>query len=175
MCVSACEFTLIAQLCFSLFFCFSIYSLFPSVSASSCHQSHAGDWIDIMIVCVVLFACCQCVCPIDASCPLGSGVLVVVFGLCWAPFHVDRLMWSYIDTSSDKHLKIFEHVHIISGVCFYLSSAINPIVYNLMSTRFREMFCHVTCYSNSWPMRSSLQMTQRSTLSEKMPSSMKLT
>ncbi|XP_035527015.1 neuromedin-U receptor 1-like [Morone saxatilis] len=102
-------------------------------------------------------------------------VLVVVFGLCWAPFHVERLMWSYIDPSSDLHKKVFEHVHIVSGVCFYLSSAINPILYNLMSTRFREMFSHVTCSSNSWPSRSSLQMTQRSTLSEKMPNSTKWT
>ncbi|XP_070775230.1 neuromedin-U receptor 1-like [Enoplosus armatus] len=100
-------------------------------------------------------------------------VLVVVFGLCWAPFHVDRLMWSYIDT--EHHHKVFEHVHIVSGVCFYLSSAINPILYNLMSTRFREMFSQVTCSSNSWPTRSSLQMTQRSTLSETTANSTKLT
>ncbi|XP_033994027.1 neuromedin-U receptor 1-like [Trematomus bernacchii] len=102
-------------------------------------------------------------------------VLVIVFGLCWAPFHVDRLMWSYIDPSSEQHLQVFELVHIVSGVFFYLSSAINPILYNLMSTRFREMFSHVTCYHNSWPARFSQQMTQRSTLSEKMPSSMKST
>lgn len=103
-------------------------------------------------------------------------MLVVVFGLCWAPFHVDRLMWSYIDISSDQHLKIFEHVHLVSGVLFYLSSAVNPILYNLMSTRFREMFSHITCYStNTWSSRSSLQMTQRSTLSEKTASSLKLT
>uniref|UniRef100_A0A8D3A885 G-protein coupled receptors family 1 profile domain-containing protein n=1 Tax=Scophthalmus maximus TaxID=52904 RepID=A0A8D3A885_SCOMX len=100
-------------------------------------------------------------------------VLVVVFGLCWAPFHMDRLIWSYIDTSSQQHLKIFEQVHIISGVCFYLSSAINPILYNLMSTRFREMFSHMTCYTNSWPIRSSLQMTKRSTLSENIPNPVK--
>ncbi|XP_029929856.1 neuromedin-U receptor 1-like [Myripristis murdjan] len=96
-------------------------------------------------------------------------VLVAVFGLCWAPFHVDRLMWSYIDTWSVQHLKIFEHVHIISGVFFYLSSAINPILYNLMSTRFREMFRHITCYSATcgvMPSRS-LQLTPRSTVCEK--------
>ncbi|KAI4810025.1 hypothetical protein KUCAC02_018875 [Chaenocephalus aceratus] len=98
-------------------------------------------------------------------------VLVIVFGLCWAPFHVDRLMWSYIDPLSEQHLQVFELVHIVSGVFFYLSSAINPILYNLMSTRFREMFSHVTCYHNSWPARFSQQMTQRSTLSEKRPSS----
>lgn len=90
----------------------------------------------------------------------------MVFGLCWAPFHVDRLMWSCMDVSSEQHLRIFEQVHIISGVFFYLSSAINPILYNLMSTRFREMFSHVTCYSKQRSARSSLQMTQRSTLSK---------
>lgn len=103
------------------------------------------------------------------------GVLVIVFGLCWAPFHVDRLVWSYIDRLSEDHLKVFENVHIISGVCFYLSSAINPILYNLMSTRFREMFSHITCYSKRWSTRSSLQMTQRSTVSEKYPNSGKWT
>ncbi|TDH06007.1 hypothetical protein EPR50_G00128500 [Perca flavescens] len=96
-------------------------------------------------------------------------VLVVVFGLCWAPFHVDRMMWSYM--SEEEHHHIFKHVHIVSGVFFYLSSAVNPILYNLMSSKFREMFSHVTCYYNSWSVHSSLQLTQRSTLSEKMPNS----
>lgn len=98
---------------------------------------------------------------------------MVVFGLCWAPFHVDRLMWSCMDVSSKLHLKAFEQVHIISGVLFYLSSAINPILYNLMSTRFREMFSHITCYSTRRSTRSSLRMTQRSTLSEKSRNSSK--
>uniref|UniRef100_A0A3Q3NH52 Neuromedin U receptor 1a n=1 Tax=Labrus bergylta TaxID=56723 RepID=A0A3Q3NH52_9LABR len=73
-------------------------------------------------------------------------VLVVVFGICWAPFHTDRLMWSFISDWTDNHLEIFEYVHIISGVFFYLSSAVNPILYNLMSTRFREMFKEVMCH-----------------------------
>uniref|UniRef100_A0AAY4CW77 G-protein coupled receptors family 1 profile domain-containing protein n=1 Tax=Denticeps clupeoides TaxID=299321 RepID=A0AAY4CW77_9TELE len=67
-------------------------------------------------------------------------VLVVVFGICWAPFHTDRLMWSFIDQWTTDQLEIFQYVHVISGVFFYLSSAINPILYNLMSTRFRKMF-----------------------------------
>ncbi|MGH0149910.1 UNVERIFIED_CONTAM: hypothetical protein FKN15_023244 [Acipenser sinensis] len=72
-------------------------------------------------------------------------VLVVVFGICWAPFHTDRLTWSFIEHwTGDKHL-VFQYVHILSGVFFYLSSAVNPILYNLMSTRFREMFNDVMC------------------------------
>ncbi|XP_020504616.2 neuromedin-U receptor 1 isoform X1 [Labrus bergylta] len=102
-------------------------------------------------------------------------VLVVVFGFCWAPFHLDRLMWSYMDTSDEKHIHIFGPIHIVSGVFFYLSSAINPILYNLMSTRFREMFSHITCCSKRWQTRSSLKMTQRSTLSDRLTNSLKTT
>ncbi|KAF7667214.1 hypothetical protein LDENG_00072070 [Lucifuga dentata] len=102
-------------------------------------------------------------------------VLVVVFGICWAPFHTDRLMWSFINEWTDNHLEIFQYVHVISGVFFYLSSAINPILYNLMSTRFREMFKEVMCHlpHNTTPRTHSLsvtRMTLRSTLSNAPPS-----
>ncbi|KAF3690816.1 Neuromedin-U receptor 1 [Channa argus] len=98
-------------------------------------------------------------------------VLVVVFGICWAPFHTDRLMWSFINDWTDHHLKIFQYVHIISGVFFYLSSAVNPILYNLMSTRFREMFKEVMCHRphHISPRKYSLSVTRvtlRSTLSD---------
>ncbi|KAL6104247.1 nmur1 [Pungitius sinensis] len=99
-------------------------------------------------------------------------VLVVVFGLCWAPFHTDRLIWSRMNPSSAQHLQLFEVVHVVSGVCFYLSSAINPILYNLMSTKFREMYSRSTCCPKSCSTnRSNLHMSRRSTLSEKLPSS----
>ncbi|CAN9500974.1 unnamed protein product [Ophioblennius macclurei] len=98
-------------------------------------------------------------------------VLVVVFGICWAPFHTDRLMWSFISDWTDTHLEVFEYVHIISGVFFYLSSAVNPILYNLMSTRFREMFKEVMCHRphRTAPRKHSLSVTRvtlRSTLSD---------
>ena len=98
-------------------------------------------------------------------------VLVVVFAICWAPFHTDRLMWSFINDWTDSHLEIFQYVHIISGVFFYLSSAVNPILYNLMSTRFREMFKEVMCHRphHITPRKHSLSVTRvtlRSTLSD---------
>ncbi|KAG7513267.1 neuromedin-U receptor 1 [Solea senegalensis] len=98
-------------------------------------------------------------------------VLVVVFGICWAPFHTDRLMWSFIHDWTENHLEIFQYVHIISGVFFYLSSAVNPILYNLMSTRFREMFMEVMCHRphHATPRKYSLSVTRvtlRSTLSD---------
>ncbi|XP_044531591.1 neuromedin-U receptor 1 [Gracilinanus agilis] len=67
-------------------------------------------------------------------------VLVVVFGVCWAPFHVDRLMWSCVSHWTEELLQAFEYVHVASGVFFYLSSAANPVLYSLLSSRFREAF-----------------------------------
>ncbi|XP_061493529.1 neuromedin-U receptor 1 isoform X1 [Rhineura floridana] len=99
-------------------------------------------------------------------------VLVVVFGICWAPFHTDRLVWSFITQWTDHMLHMFQYVHVISGVFFYLSSAANPILYNLMSTRFREMFKDVMCHRRFQKLRSrkhspsSTRVTMRSTVSE---------
>ncbi|KAK9966645.1 hypothetical protein ABG768_003743 [Culter alburnus] len=72
-------------------------------------------------------------------------VVVLVFAICWAPFHIDRLLWSFITSWTDHMHNIFEYVHIISGVLFYLSSAVNPIIYNLLSSRFRERFQVLIC------------------------------
>ncbi|KAJ3602531.1 hypothetical protein NHX12_030284 [Muraenolepis orangiensis] len=67
-------------------------------------------------------------------------IVVVVFGVCWAPFHIERLLWSSISQWTDTMHAVYQCVHILSGVLFYLSSAVNPIIYNLLSTRFRECF-----------------------------------
>ncbi|KAM9231234.1 neuromedin-U receptor 1 [Leptosomus discolor] len=102
-------------------------------------------------------------------------VLVVVFGICWAPFHTDRLVWSFISTWTSHMLHMFQYVHIISGVFFYLSSAANPILYNLMSTRFREMFKEAMCHCGHHPLQSRkyspsvTRATTRSTECEPMP------
>ncbi|GAB1285184.1 Neuromedin-U receptor 1 [Apodemus speciosus] len=69
--------------------------------------------------------------------------LVVVFGICWAPFHVDRLMWSLVSHWTDHLYLAYQFVHITSGIFLYLGSAANPVLYSLMSSRFRETFRQV--------------------------------
>lgn len=76
---------------------------------------------------------------------LSSAVVVLVFGICWAPFHIDRLLWSFITKWTEHMHTVFGYVHILSGVLFYLSSAINPVIYNLLSSRFRERFLQLMC------------------------------
>ncbi|KAM9315931.1 neuromedin-U receptor 1 [Gastrophryne carolinensis] len=102
-------------------------------------------------------------------------ILVVVFGICWAPFHTERLMWSIIDDWTEEMHQIFSFVHVFSGVFFYISSAVNPILYNLLSTRFREMFKEVMCHGRKKRLgsrRSSpsvTRVTTRSTVCEHVP------
>ncbi|NXY41012.1 NMUR2 protein, partial [Ceuthmochares aereus] len=70
-------------------------------------------------------------------------VLVMVFAVCWAPFHIDRLFFSFIVEWTEPLANIFNLIHVVSGVFFYLSSAVNPIIYNLLSQRFRMAFFSV--------------------------------
>ncbi|XP_038553820.1 neuromedin-U receptor 2 [Micropterus salmoides] len=72
-------------------------------------------------------------------------IVVAVFGVCWAPFHIERLLWSSISQWTDLMHNIYQYVHILSGIFFYLSSAVNPIIYSLLSTRFRECFRELVC------------------------------
>ncbi|XP_037304438.2 neuromedin-U receptor 2 [Pungitius pungitius] len=72
-------------------------------------------------------------------------IVVAVFGVCWAPFHIERLLWSSITQWTDLMHNVYQYVHIVSGVFFYLSSAVNPVIYSLLSTRFRECFRELVC------------------------------
>uniref|UniRef100_A0A4X2KBQ8 Neuromedin U receptor 2 n=1 Tax=Vombatus ursinus TaxID=29139 RepID=A0A4X2KBQ8_VOMUR len=73
----------------------------------------------------------------------SSFTLVLVFAICWTPFHIDRLFFSFVEEWTESLASVFNLIHVISGVFFYLSSAVNPIIYNLLSHRFRAAFLHV--------------------------------
>ncbi|XP_060070505.1 pyrokinin-1 receptor-like [Ylistrum balloti] len=73
--------------------------------------------------------------------------VVVAFFCCWAPFNAQRLMTSYIPPESwtpsliEAQAKLF----YISGVLFFVGSTVNPILYNLMSKKFRMAFRRSLC------------------------------
>ncbi|XP_013100537.2 uncharacterized protein LOC106082525 isoform X1 [Stomoxys calcitrans] len=69
--------------------------------------------------------------------------VAVAFFLCWAPFHAQRLMAVYGSTSgiqSEIFNNIFHILDYTSAVLYFLSTCINPLLYNLMSHKFREAF-----------------------------------
>lgn len=96
----------------------------------------------ILLGCFFPVICTECF--LCLLCP-GLAIVVAVFGVCWAPFHIERLLWSSISHWTDLMHSVYQYVHIVSGFFFYLSSAVNPIIYSLLSTRFRECFKEIMC------------------------------
>ncbi|XP_018571456.1 pyrokinin-1 receptor-like, partial [Anoplophora glabripennis] len=66
--------------------------------------------------------------------------VVVAFFICWAPFHAQRLLAIYGNSSSATIVKAFQILTYVSGVFYYLSTTVNPLLYHIMSNKFREAF-----------------------------------
>ncbi|MBN3326803.1 GHSR protein, partial [Atractosteus spatula] len=69
-------------------------------------------------------------------------VVVFAFVLCWLPFHVGRYLFSKSsEAGSPLMSQISQYCNLVSFVLFYLSAAINPILYNIMSKKYRVAAC----------------------------------
>ncbi|XP_074605513.1 pyrokinin-1 receptor-like isoform X2 [Brevipalpus obovatus] len=66
--------------------------------------------------------------------------VVVAFFICWSPFHAQRLMAICLPNPTDLEERIFKILTSISGVTYYLSATINPILYSILSVKFRQAF-----------------------------------
>uniref|UniRef100_A0A3P8R8Q8 Growth hormone secretagogue receptor type 1 n=1 Tax=Astatotilapia calliptera TaxID=8154 RepID=A0A3P8R8Q8_ASTCA len=68
------------------------------------------------------------------------GVIVLAFVLCWLPFHVGRTIFSLSLEKMSPYPLLLTHLYfnLVSSVLFYLSAAVNPLLYNLMSARYRH-------------------------------------
>lgn len=59
-------------------------------------------------------------------------------------FYIQRLVFMYVtfggNTDSETMNSIYTYTTYISGVLYYVSTCINPILYNLMSNKFRQAF-----------------------------------
>lgn len=78
---------------------------------------------------------------------LMLGAVVFSFFVCLAPFRVFTL-WIIIAPDEQvkrKGLEFFYNFLYFSRIMLYLNSAINPILYNLMSSKFRKGFRKLWC------------------------------
>uniref|UniRef100_A0A182MZU3 G-protein coupled receptors family 1 profile domain-containing protein n=1 Tax=Anopheles dirus TaxID=7168 RepID=A0A182MZU3_9DIPT len=68
--------------------------------------------------------------------------VVIAFFVCWAPFHAQRLMAVYANEHSQNATirAAFDTLTYVSGILYYISTCINPVLYNIMSHKFREAF-----------------------------------
>nr|XP_037871108.1 neuropeptide receptor A25 isoform X1 [Bombyx mori] len=65
--------------------------------------------------------------------------VVIAFFVCWAPFHVQRVFYVYGYSLPHYHV-INEHLFNVAGALYYVSATVNPILYNVMSGRYRHAF-----------------------------------
>ncbi|KAM8945347.1 neurotensin receptor type 1 [Pelodytes ibericus] len=69
-------------------------------------------------------------------------VVVIAFVVCWLPYHVRRLMFCYVPSElwTDELNDFYHYFYMMTNVLFYVSSTVNPILYNLVSANFRQIF-----------------------------------
>ena len=81
------------------------------------------------------------------------GSVVIVFFVCWLPMRV-MILWQIFATDEQYYALDFNRIMIMI-TCFrimlYINSSINPLLYNLISTKFRGAFRDaLSCDRNSW-------------------------
>ncbi|CAF4764174.1 unnamed protein product [Pieris macdunnoughi] len=70
--------------------------------------------------------------------------VVIAFFVCWAPFHLQRLFFIYGSSAAQYHT-VNEYLFLVAGVFYYISATVNPILYNIMSHRYRIAFKETLC------------------------------
>lgn len=73
------------------------------------------------------------------------GLIVASLMLCWLPTQIRRVMMAALPKSSWTSYFFRSYVALspVADTFFYLSSVINPFLYNLSSRQFREVFVQV--------------------------------
>ncbi|XP_068127175.1 motilin receptor-like [Hyperolius riggenbachi] len=63
-------------------------------------------------------------------------LVVLAFVICWLPFHIGRIIFANSTMDYEK-AKISQYFNIVALPLYYLSASINPILYNLISKKYR--------------------------------------
>lgn len=70
--------------------------------------------------------------------------VVIAFFVCWAPFHAQRLLAVYLASASpeiqESYFDLYIYLMYASGMLYFISTTINPILYHIMSRKFRKEF-----------------------------------
>ncbi|XP_076629629.1 pyrokinin-1 receptor [Colletes latitarsis] len=95
--------------------------------------------------------------------------VVAAFFICWAPFHAQRLLAVYAQSSTTepKHALVIVYTILtyMSGVFYYLSTTVNPLLYNIMSNKFREAFKSMLSNHCGWKWSSRKSVPRQPTYS----------
>ncbi|XP_054471303.1 G-protein coupled receptor 39 [Anoplopoma fimbria] len=98
------------------------------------------------------------------------GLIVGSLTVCWLPNQIRRLMMAAVPKSrwTTSYFRSYVTLHPLADSFFYLSSVLNPFLYNLSSRQFREVFlqvmrCRLTIeHINKRTVRTSKAVSTRS-------------
>lgn len=98
------------------------------------------------------------------------GLIVGSLAVCWLPNQIRRLMMAAVPKSdwTTSYFHSYITLHPVADTFFYLSSVLNPFLYNLSSGQFRKVFvqvlrCHLTIeHINKRTVQSSRAASARS-------------
>ncbi|GBN59452.1 Neuropeptides capa receptor [Araneus ventricosus] len=82
----------------------------------------------------------------------GRMAVVLAFFVCWAPYHSQRLLFLYVSLYgewTEALRKVNQDLFSLAGCFYYFNSTINPILYSVMSNRFRVAFREKLCAGHS--------------------------
>lgn len=71
-------------------------------------------------------------------------MIASLFFVCYLPYHLERLIVKY-STKGCTEPQMCLWLYHGTGLLQYISAALNPIIYNVMSRRFRREF-KLLCY-----------------------------
>ncbi|XP_068103238.1 G-protein coupled receptor 39 [Hyperolius riggenbachi] len=76
---------------------------------------------------------------------LFLGLIVLTLALCWMPNQVLRIMAASVPKQewSVRYFRIYMTLLPVADTFFYLSSVVNPLLYNISSKQFRDVFLQV--------------------------------
>ncbi len=103
--------------------------------------------------------------------------VVIAFFVCYAPLYLQRLLSaimglnSNLNSHSNLFSKIMAYLYIISGTTFYFGSVINPILYNVVSNKYRRAFrdlfcCRLTCKTKTKNLKNQRKIFHANRLSD---------
>ena len=100
-------------------------------------------------------------------------IVILLFFVCLLPMRVFSLWNLFSSTAEKKRLGFEGYMHFLSfsRVMFYLNSAVNPLIYNVISTKFRAAFIDVICSKpyvrrRSSAMRMSVLLSRQNSASK---------
>ncbi|OQR72296.1 neuropeptides capa receptor-like [Tropilaelaps mercedesae] len=79
-------------------------------------------------------------------CSAKEFAVVISFFVCWTPFHIQRVWAQSLaginlddeEVANKQLLTVYAIVHHVSGISYYLSATANPILYQVLSLKFRQ-------------------------------------